>query len=325
MRDAVGAADRLRETVTAAVDAALETASAPPGAVFVGWAAAVDAATCPARYRAQGEDGWGFPGWSPATAAGAVARSALDAHLEVTDADPAGQPVPAPAPVETVRRWMRATGTLDARGVGAWVGELRAAGDTATLAAVAAAASRWLGGFVRVVGWPLPQGMALLNVTREGPTGAAPRWWPRQGSPVSVASGADARIGRVTGAGGHTLVVHRASSGDDDDLRRRAGFEAAAGALALRVAPAAVTITAGDTGERARIVVDEGLLAAGGEMIVDVVRQRVVAVERGHDAADARPSHRCRWCEVRADCAPGRAWVAGPGRWRGGLPAIGGG
>jgi hypothetical protein len=322
--DAVGAADRLGAAVTGATDEALAGATAPPGPVFVGWVAATEAATCPARYRAAGGDGWGFPGWSAATAAGAIARAALDRHLDVagrTAAPAAGGALPLPDPVEAVRDWMRAA-AADGRGVTGWVGELRAEGDGATLAAAAAAAGRWLAGFVRVLGWPLPDRLTLLNVSRDDGAGGAAKWWPRKGSPVSVGSGADARIGRLTGAGEHVLVVHRPSAGDDRDLHRRAAVEAAAGALAHRVAPAAVLVTAGDTGERTRVVVDEDLLRAGGAMIVEVVRQRVVAVDRGYDPADATPSPACRWCDLRVECPPGAAWLAGAGRWRGGLPVL---
>ena len=221
-----------------------------------------------------------------------------------------------------MRGWIREAAVAGGPGVGGWVGDLRADGDAATLAATAGLATRWLAGFVRVLGWPLPDGLALLGVTRDDGASGAPRWWPAKGSPVTVACGADARIGRVTGSGGHVLVVHRPSSADDGEVHRRATFEAAAGALALRVAPAAVLVTAGDTGERARVVVDEDLLAAGGGMIVEVVRQRVTALTRGHDPADARPSTRCRWCDEAGHCGPGTAWLAGPGRWRGGLPVL---
>jgi len=316
VRDAVGAADRVQATVAAAADEALGEAGVPPGAVHVTWVGALDAAACPARYRGQGEAGWGFPGWSPATAAGAIGRAALDLHL----AEIGPGPEHLPSPVEAVRRWVRAAGAAGAPGVAGWVGDLRAEGDRATLAAAAAAAGRWLAGFVRVLGWPLPAGAALLNVARDG--APAPKWWPRRGSPVSVGSGADARIGRITGAGGHTLVVHRLAAPDDGDIVRRAAVEAAAGALVHRVAPASVVVTAGDTGERARLEVDEALLASGGEMLVSVVRQRVVAAERGFGPFDAVPSSQCRWCEHVGACPPGRAWLAGPGRWRGGLPTL---
>jgi hypothetical protein len=321
VRDAVGAADRLTATVAAAIDHALAAAPAPVGDVYVGSVAAAEAAQCPARYRAAGEGGWGFPGWSAMTAAAAAGRAALDHHLH--DADDPARPSPdLPAPLEVVRRWIREGTAAGAPGVGGWVGDLRADGDAATLAATAGLATRWLAGFLRVLGWPLPDRLALLGVTRDdGPSGA-PRWWPTKGSPVTVSCSADARLGRVTGSGDFALVVHRPSSADDEEVHRRATFEAAAGALALRVAPDAVVVTAGDTGERARVVTDEDLLAAGGEMIVEVVRQRVVALTHGFDAADARPSARCRWCDEAERCAPGTAWLAGPGRWRGGLPVL---
>jgi hypothetical protein len=312
--DAVGAADRLAAEVTAGVDAALATAAAPPGDVDVGWVAALDAAACPARFRSQGETGWSFPGWTPATAAGAVARSALDHHLHGPASD---RP---PAPLEAVRDWMRTATSIGARGVAGWVAERRADGDGPALAATAAGAARWIAGFVRTLGWPLPERLALLNVARDDAPVA--RWSPRRGAPVRVRSGADARIGRIVGAGGHRLVVHRPVAGDDGQLRRRAAFEAAAGALVHRVAAAEVVVTTGDTGERVRVPVDEALLAAGGEMVVEVVRQRVRAVERGHDPADARPSPACRWCEVADGCGPGRDWLARAGRWRGGLPVL---
>lgn len=317
MRDPVGAADRLRAALTGSVDALLAGATAPPGTVYVGWTATVEAASCPARYRALGEEGWGFPGWSPATAAGAVARAALDLHLHQGFGPP-----PLPDPVEAVRRWVRTAAHPGARGVAGWVGERRDEGDAATLAAVAAAAGRWLGGFVRVLGWPLPEGLALLNVTRDDGAAGAPKWWPRPGSPVSVGLGADARLGRVTGAGGHTLIVHRPAATDDREVHGRAAVEAAAGALVQRVAPAAVIVTAGDTGERSRVEVDESLLATGAELLAGVVRQRVLAVDRGHDPADAVPSPRCRHCHLAGDCPPGAAWLAGPGRWHGGLPRL---
>jgi hypothetical protein len=322
VRDAVGAADRLIASVTAGIDDALTAAPAPVADVYVGWVAAAEAAQCPARYRAAGEGGWGFPGWSAPTAAAAVGRTALDHHLHPPDGRPAPLPGDLPAPLEVVRGWIRDAAVAGARGVGGWVGDLRADGDAATLAATAGLATRWLAGFIRVLGWPLPEGLALLGLTRDDGASGAARWWPAKGSPVTVACGADARVGRVTGSGGHVLVVHRPSSADDGEVRRRAAFEAAAGALALRVAPGAILVTAGDTGERARVVVDEDLLSDGGEMVVEVVRQRVTALTRGHDPADARPSARCRWCDEAGHCGPGTAWLARPGRWRGGLPVL---
>ncbi len=330
--DPVGTADRLRAEASRRIAEALAGAPSPGavGEVYVGWIAAREAATCPARYRAEGEHGWGFPGWSPPLAGGACGRAALGHHI--AEADLAGRPATLPMPLEAIRVWMRAlrmrSGTGEGRtppversGVGDWICEAWDTGDSATLAAVAALGGRWLGGFVRVLGWPLPPGLTLLNAP--GPAAAsALRWRPDRASPVTVACGADARIGRVTGAGGFAVVVHRVTTGDDDAVRDRAAFEAAAAALAIGVVPGSVLITAGDTGERMTVPVDDHLLALGAERVVSVVGQRIVAVERGFDPADATPSGACRQCEHRADCPPGEGWMRVAERWRGGLPVL---
>jgi hypothetical protein len=312
VKDAVGAADRLRTEVAAAL---AEAASTGPR-IHVGWWAAVAVAACPPAYRAEGEHGWGFPGWSPATAAGAVARATLDRHLEEA---PLGAPLD---PLEAVRSWIRTGRDPSADGAAGWVAERRDEGDAAALAATAAAASRWLAGFVRVLGWPLPPDLALLSVARDGPAPTTPIWRPPEVPGVSVAAGADARLGRVSGAGRFTLVVHRPTGGDDGAVRLRAGVEAAAGALTRGIAPEAVVVTTGDTGERLRLDVDAAVLDEGGRLLVEAVRQRAVAAERGFDPVDATPSARCRRCEHAGACPAGQAWLAGPGRWRDGLPAL---
>jgi hypothetical protein len=330
--DPVGTADRLRAGTSRRIVDAL--AGAPsPGAVadvYVGWVAAREAATCPARYRGEGEHGWGFPGWSPPLAGGACGRAALAHHI--AEADRAGRPPTLPMPLDAIRVWMRAlrtqSGTGDRRtppversGVGDWICEVWDAGDSGTLAAVAAFAGRWLAGFVRVLGWPLPPRLTLVNAP--GPAAVpALRWRPGKASPVTVAGGADARLGRATGAGGFALVVHRVATGDDGALRDRAAFEAAAGALAVGVAPGSVLITGGDTGERVTVPVDDDLLALGTDRIVTVVAERAVAVERGFDASDATPSGACRHCDHLADCSPGQAWMRVAERWRSGLPVL---
>jgi hypothetical protein len=313
-RDAVGAADRLRRRVAEDAGAVLAAGPVRVGRVHVGWVAARDVAGCAARYRGQGEDGWGFPGWSPATAAGAVARAALLAYQEDHERPGPGA-TPPPAPLEAVRGWMRSCRDLSADGVAGWVAERREDGDGVALAATAAGASRWLAGFLRVMGWPLPDGLALLNAGRGTLT-----WRPPGVVGVSVSGGADARLGRVSGAGRFSLVVHRPAGGDDGAVELRATFEAAAGALARGIAPEAVLVTAGDTGERLRLAVDDEVLAAGGGLVVDVVRQRVIATERGFDPADASPGSACRHCERAPECPPGQAWLRGPGHVRGGLP-----
>jgi hypothetical protein len=330
--DPVGTADRLRAETGRRIAEALAGAPSPGavGDVYVGWVAAREAATCPARYRGEGERGWGFPGWSPPLAGGACGRAALAHHI--AEADRAGRPATLPTPLDAIRAWMRALRTqgetgdgrtppVERAGVGEWICEVWDAGDAAALAAVAALGGRWLAGFLRVLRWPLPPGLTLLNAP--GPAAVSTlRWRPDKASPVTVACGTDARLGRVTGGGGFALVVHRVTTGDDDALRDRAAFEAAAAALAIGVMPGAILITAGDTGERVTVPVDDDLLAIGAERIVTVVEQRVVAVERGFDPTDATPSRACRHCDHLADCPPGQAWTRGAERWRGGLPVL---
>jgi hypothetical protein len=245
-----------------------------------------------------------------------VARATLDRHL---DEVPPGAPL---EPLEVVRSWIRTARDTSADGAAGWVAERRDEGDAAALAATAAAASRWLAGFVRVLGWPLPPDLALLNVARDGSAPTTPTWRPPEVPAVSVAAGADARLGRVSGAGHFALVVHRPSGGDDGAVRLRASVEAAAGALTRGIAPEAVVVTTGDTGERLRLDVDAAVLDEGGRLLVEAVRQRVAAAARGFDPVDATPSSRCRRCEHAGDCPAGQAWLAGPGRWRDGLPAL---
>jgi hypothetical protein len=321
--DPVGTADRLRGHVTNRLAQLLDGVTVS-GKIHVSWYPAQEAATCPARYRARGVEGWGFPGWSAPLAAAAIGRAALARHLDTHDRSPLGPSLdpPLPAPVEAVRAWMRAMAIAADCTVGDWAAERMGERDDAALAAAAAGATRWLAGFVRVLGWPLPDRLHLLGPVR-GTSDRPLRWSPRGADvPVTVAPGADARLGRVTGSGAFALVVHRVTAGDDERLHDRAAFEAAAGALAIGIVPAAVVLTAGDTGECLRVPVAPHLLDRGADLVAGVVRQRVIAVERSFDPNDAAPSPACRPCPLAGDCGPGRDWLAGPGRGRGGLPVL---
>jgi hypothetical protein len=319
--DAVGRADELRENVAGRIGELL--GSGEPGVrdVFVGWVAALDAAGCPVRYRASGADGWGFPGWSPALAAGAVARVALVRHLDRTSSPRTGPTLP--EPLEAVRDWLREAQRAPASRVAEWIAELGRDGDRDTVAATAANATRWLAGFVRVMGWPLPDRLAVVVDNPEGPHGRGwqKHWRPTKGSPVCVASSPDATLGKVAPSGGFDLVVHRPSAPADVALADRAAFEAAAGSLSNRIVPASILVTTADTGEHARFPVTPDLLGRGAALIVEVVRQRLIAADAA-EPDDATPSPACRWCPYLDDCGAGQAWLAGPGRWRAGLPVL---
>jgi hypothetical protein len=318
--DAVGRADGVREAVASQLHELLDDGTVVRD-VFVGWVAALDAAGCPVRYRASGADGWGFPGWSPALAGASVGRAALVRHLDRTSSPIAGPTLP--EPLEAVRDWLREAGRAPASSVAEWIAELVQDGDKASVAATAANATRWMAGFVRTVGWPLPERLAVVVDNPEGSYGRAwPKRWRLKGTPVSVGSSPDAVVGKVAPSGQFDLLVHRPSAPLDGALCDRAAFEAAAGALSNRIVPANVKVTTADTGDCARFPVTAELLDRGVELIVGVVRQRLIAADAA-EPDDAAPSPTCHWCPELDTCGSGQAWVAGPGRWRGGLPTLG--
>jgi hypothetical protein len=322
MTDRVAWAERVRTDVCERVEKALADATDAPADVYVGWVAALDATTCGPRFRAAGDDGWGFPGWSAPLAGGAVGRAALLRHLQVT-AHPV-RPPPLPEPLEVVRDWIRET--LHARPgtrLAEWIVESAGSGDRASLAATAAVATRWLSGFVRVMGWPLPDRLAVVNDDPERPVGARWRKPVRLAGckSVTVASSPDAILGKVTAAGQFGLVVHRPSSPTDGVLADRAAFEAAAGALACGIVADEVLVVAADAGERVRCPIDDEVLGRGSELIAEVVRQRVVAQDPW-DFTDATPSTACGYCPAIDRCAAGTLWLDNPSRRQGGLPVL---
>jgi hypothetical protein len=314
----VGRADDVRETVAAQIHARLDEGTVVRD-VFVGWVAALEAAGCPARYRASGADGWGFPGWSPALAGATVGRAALVRHLDRTSS-PMSDPT-LPEPLEAVRDWFREAGRAPASSVAEWIAELLRNGDKASVAATAANATRWMAGFVRTVGWPFPERLAVVVDNPEGPFGRSwPKRWRLKGTPVSVGSSPDAIFGKVAPSGQFDLLVLRPSAPLDGALYDRAAFEAAAGALSNRIVAANVRGTTADTGDCARFPVSPDLLTRGIHLIVDVVRHRLVAADDA-EPDDATPSPASHWCPHHDQCHPGQTWLAGPhGRWRNGLP-----
>jgi hypothetical protein len=296
---------------------------ADPGSIYVGWFAAADVAGCPARFRAGGADGWDFPGWSPPSAAPSVGRSALARAVD--------RSTELPDPLGLVKAWMREVRSAPTSYVAEWITHLSQTGDRIGLAATAALAARWIAGFVRVAGWPLPEKLALVVDDPDTPSArrGPPPWRPRlerRRVPVAVASKPDAVAGTVAPSGRFDLVFHRPNSSDDLALADRAAFEATAAALALGIVPAHVVVSAADTGERLRFPVDDPLLARGADQVVAVVRHRLRAAEGPApgepEQADAVPSPACRYCPAAADCGPGQAWLARPNRRVNGLPVL---
>jgi len=328
---AVGRADLLRRGVTERLEELVGglAADADPGDVYVGWVAAADAAGCPARFRASGVDGWGFPGWSPALAAGAVGRVALARHLDRHVTAVAASNPALPHPLAAVKTWMKEARETPTSPVAEWVTQLTRQGDRAALAVTASLATRWIAGFVRVLGWPLPEGLVLVVDDPGSPSArrGTPAFRPRLSSTrrvaIAVASKPDAMVGTVAPSGRFDVLFHRANSSDDLTLAERAAFEATAASLAIGIVPRAVVLTVADTGERLRFPVADDLLERGADLAVDVVRQRLRASEvAGDEYGDAVPSSACRYCSERETCPPGVAWLIRPGRRHNGLPVL---
>lgn len=333
--DAVGRADALRAEVGERLEklvAGLDD-GADPGKVYVGWFAACEVAECPTKFRARGIDGWAFEGWSPPTAAAALGRSALARYLD-QHATASGDPPALLQPLDAVKAWMREARETPTSSVAEWVTHLSQplSRDRAGLAAAAALATRWIAGFVRVVGWPLPDRLALVVDDPGSPSARRPTppWRPRLTTarkvPITVASRPDAVIGAVAPSGQFDLVFHRPTSGDDRSLGERAAYEAAAASLAIGIVPHRVLLTTGDTGEQLLFVVDDELLDRGARLAEAVVRERLRASEplapgtAEHD--DATPSNACRFCPTLEACSAGTAWLTRPARWHNGLPVL---
>lgn len=320
---------RVRDELERRVATELGTAPHAVSDVYIGWFAAVDAAVCSAKYRADGAHGWTFPGWSPALAAAAVGRAALGHHLHLQHrpSHPAMTPpaVPLPDPAGAVRAWMQAAARGDSRSpVAEWVADRMAEKDRAALAACAATASRWVGGFVRVLGWPLPGDLGIVTDDHDNPVAFRWRKKHRISGGVTIAGSPDAVLGKVTSGASHSLVIHRPSAPTDTGLSERAAFEAVAAALSTGLVPSEVLFTLGDTGERTRLDVDGELLDHGIELIENVVHQRVVASTEPETRAfdDATPSPACGFCDHRDQCEPGQGWLDDPCRRYGGLPQL---
>ena len=256
--------------------------------MFVGWAAAGDAAARPAAYRAQGEDGW---------------ASWLDHRLLAAAPSPA-PPRPAPTtsaagrstarPLEAVRlmRGATAVGARGGRMGGPWCrarhGDARRCGRRAP--------SRWLAGLGgcsagRSRAWRCP------TSPRDDGYVAAPVVAPRA-RPSAAACGADARIGRRGAPGGQHAGRRRRLARTTAKCTVGPASRPPRGALVHRCGTRGVVVTAGDTGERARGGRRRHVGGRGG-MTVEVVRQRAWPSTGATTPPDATPSARCRWCERR--------------------------
>jgi hypothetical protein len=131
------------------------------------------------------------------------------------------------------------------------------------------------------------------------------------GQRVRLSGKVDLTLGQAQGLTARKVIVDlktgRPSLAHRDDLR----FYALVETLRVGTPPRAVASSYLDSGDLHVESVTEDHLDAAVARTVDGV-ERMVALRYEGDEAVRRPSGACRWCPVRDDCEPGRAFLADP-------------
>jgi len=144
-------------------------------------------------------------------------------------------------------------------------------------------------------------------------------WSPRVESPVKVAFGAihlqaqfDLALGVPLGDEARTFIVDFKSGWPNIDHRQEACFYGLMETLRSRVPPYRVATYYLDSGEYTYDDVDEQLLVATFEWLVEGVRRIILA--KSDEPVTYEPSAACRWCPGRNDCDDGQQWLSAFGR-----------
>jgi hypothetical protein len=144
-------------------------------------------------------------------------------------------------------------------------------------------------------------------------------WSPRVESTVKLAFGRvhlraqfDLALGVPIGDEARTFIVDFKSGWEQPDHRLDARFYALMETLRSRIPPYRVATYYLDSGDYSFDDVDEELLSATFDWVVEGAR-RIIAADS--DAPITyEPSAACRWCPARDDCADGQEWLAAFGR-----------
>jgi hypothetical protein len=144
-------------------------------------------------------------------------------------------------------------------------------------------------------------------------------WSPRVESPVKLAFGPihlqaqfDLALGVPLGDEARTFIVDFKSGWQQTDHRLEARFYGLMETLRSRVPPYRVATYYLDSGEYSFDDVDEPLLFATFDWMVEGVRRIILA--RSDDPVTYEPSAACRWCPGRHDCDDGQQWLSAFGR-----------
>ena len=144
-------------------------------------------------------------------------------------------------------------------------------------------------------------------------------WSPRVESPVKLAFGPihlqaqfDLALGVPLGDEARTFIVDFKSGWQQTDHRLEARFYGLMETLRSRVPPYRVATYYLDSGEYSFDDVDEELLLATFDWMLEGVRRIILA--RSDEPVTYEPSAACRWCPGRHDCDDGQQWLTAFGR-----------
>jgi hypothetical protein len=144
-------------------------------------------------------------------------------------------------------------------------------------------------------------------------------WSPRVESPVKLAFGPihlqaqfDLALGVPMGDESRTFIVDFKSGWQQSDHRLEARFYGLMETLRSRVSPYRVATYYLDSGEYTVDDVDEELLHATFDWLVEGVRRIILA--RSEEPVTYEPSAACRWCPARTGCDNGQQWLVAFGR-----------
>jgi len=144
-------------------------------------------------------------------------------------------------------------------------------------------------------------------------------WSPRVESPVKLAFGAihlqaqfDLALGVPLGDEARTFIVDFKSGWPNTDHQQEARFYGLMETLRSRVPPYRVATYYLDSGEYTYDDLDEELLVATFDWLVEGVRRIILA--KSDDPVTYEPSAACRWCPGRDGCDDGQQWLSTFGR-----------
>jgi hypothetical protein len=144
-------------------------------------------------------------------------------------------------------------------------------------------------------------------------------WSPRVESPVRRAYGAihlqaqfDLALGVPSGDESRTFIVDFKSGWPQADHQQEARFYGLMETLRSCVPPYRVATYYLDSGEYTVDDVDEDLLVATFDWMVEGVRRIILA--RSDNPVTYEPSAACRWCPARDGCDDGQEWLSAFGR-----------